>query len=110
MVMVTAVCASVSDVSKLNSQGLESLRSHHIWDAQRFTNKGQWNFYVTATLLLCFENSAYANVFVRLTHFGGKHPAVSVVDCVTLALVTCECKQTDQWDSSRLWTKPGIVL
>lgn len=39
-----------------------------------------------------------AHVFVRLTHFIGKHQAVSVVDCITVLHLTYECKQTEQWD------------
>lgn len=37
--------------------------------------------------------------FARLTHFSGKHQAVSVVNCVTLLHLTFKCKQTEQWDS-----------
>lgn len=85
-------------VSELTSQGLKRLRLHHIWDAELFPNEGQWNFYVTATLLPCFQNTAHVRVFVRPIHSSGKHQAVSVVDCITLLHFTFECKQTEQWD------------
>lgn len=61
-------------------------------------------FYVTSTLLPCFQNSAPAHVFVRLTHFGGKHQAV---DCISLLRRTSECKQTEQWGLASHRAKPG---
>lgn len=61
---------------------------------------GQRNFYVTATLLLCFQNTAHVHVFVRLTHFSGKRQAASaaIVCCVTLLHLANECKQTERRD------------
>lgn len=90
------LCVFMSD---LPPKSLRDLRFHHIWGAKLFPTKGQWNFYVTTTLLLCFQNTVLAHVFVRLTHFSGKHQAASVVDCITVLHFTYECKQTEQWDS-----------
>lgn len=64
-------------------------------------------FYVTSTLLPCFQNSAPARVFVWLTHFSGKHQAV---DCISLLCRTSECKHTGQWGLASHRAKPGLGL
>lgn len=83
-----------------------------LWDSDSITS-GMPNyfptrvrriFYVTSTLLPCFQNSAPARVFVRLTHFSGKHQAV---DCISLLRRTSECKQTEQRGLASHRAKPG---
>lgn len=74
---------------------------------QTVSQQGSEDFLRNEQRSSCVFRGALQPVFVRLTHFSGKHQAVSV-DCISLLRRTHECKQTEQWGLISRRAKPGL--